>query len=157
FSQRMYVSLTDRIRSATVRCFHELFPEFEVLPQDVLVNEIRPEFQGDYAVVLFPFLKKLQQRPEELGKKIGDRLLEDRELFAAYEVVKGFLNLTLTDAVLTDFLKQQFRNADFGRQAPTGDRVMVEYSSPNTNKPIHFGHLRNNFLGWSVSEILKSQ
>src|SRR5690606_8277086 len=125
--------------------------------EDLTVNEIRPELAGDYAVVLFPFLKRLKQRPDELGQKIGDRLLEQKDLIASYEVVKGFLNLALTDGVLMAFLQENIRNDRFGWRDSTGRKVMVEYSSPNTNKPIHFGHLRNNFLGWSVSEILKSQ
>lgn len=153
----MYLSLTDRIKSATITCFQEVFPDLHLLPEDLTVNEIRPELAGDYAVVLFPFLKRLKQRPDELGQKIGDRLLEQKDLIASYEVVKGFLNLTLTDGVLMAFLQENIRNDRFGWRDSTGRKVMVEYSSPNTNKPIHFGHLRNNFLGWSVSEILKSQ
>ena len=124
---------------------------------DVLVNSTKPEFEGDYTIVLFAFVKQLRKSPEVLGKEIGDYLMANEPyLFSKFNVIKGFLNLTINDAYWLHFLSSQYTNAAYGMQAQHGTRVMVEYSSPNTNKPLHLGHLRNNFLGWSTAEILKA-
>jgi len=99
----------------------------------------------------------LRVKPEDLGQALGKDLIEHHpDLFSNFNIVKGFLNLTVTDAYWIHFLKDQFNNESFGFIKPTGKKMMVEYSSPNTNKPLHLGHLRNNFLGWSVAEILKA-
>jgi arginyl-tRNA synthetase len=121
------------------------------------VNATKPEFEGDYTVVLFAFVKQLKQSPDALGKTLGDKLVqENAELFTAYNVIKGFLNLTVNDAYWLNFLQQQYTNEQFGIKQKGDGRVMVEYSSPNTNKPLHLGHLRNNFLGWSIAELLEA-
>ncbi|HEY2647733.1 MAG TPA: arginine--tRNA ligase, partial [Puia sp.] len=124
---------------------------------DILVNETKPEFSGDYTVVLFSFAKILKTSPDKLGHELGKALLVARpEWFAGYNVIKGFLNLVLADIVLTDFLLAQYNQPSFGKLPSNGKRVMIEYSSPNTNKPLHLGHLRNNFLGWSVAAIYRA-
>jgi arginyl-tRNA synthetase len=123
---------------------------------EVLVNETKPEFVGDYTVVLFAFSKILKISPDQLGKELGEALTASRpDWFASYNVIKGFLNLVMADGVLLDFLNSQYDRTDLGMQTPRHQRVMVEYSSPNTNKPLHLGHLRNNFLGWTVAELFK--
>ncbi|MGZ3939036.1 MAG: arginine--tRNA ligase, partial [Flavisolibacter sp.] len=94
---------------------------------------------------------------EQLGKQIGEYLVANNtELFTAYNVIKGFLNLTVADTYFNEFLSKNYEGSQTGSDAKTGRKVVVEYSSPNTNKPLHLGHLRNNFLGWSVAEILKA-
>ncbi len=124
---------------------------------DFQVNTTVADFEGDYTVVLFALVKKLRLSPDVLGTKLGDYLAEAHpQLFKEYTIVKGFLNLSVADAYWMEVLLTNYTNADFGRQLPNGKKVMVEYSSPNTNKPLHLGHLRNNFLGWSVAEILKA-
>jgi len=129
----------------------------EINKADVLVNSTKPEFEGDYTIVLFAFVKQLRKSPEVLGKEIGDYLITtEPKLFSNFNVIKGFLNLTISDTYWLQFLSSKYSNADFGLQPSNGIRVMVEYSSPNTNKPLHLGHLRNNFLGWSTAEILKA-
>jgi arginyl-tRNA synthetase len=123
----------------------------------IQINETKPEFEGDYTLVLFPFIKQLKKSPEQLGKEIGEHILSNNpDLFSAYNVIKGFLNLTVKNNYWIEFLEKNYADCGFGKKNMTGKKVMVEYSSPNTNKPLHLGHLRNNFLGWSVAEILKA-
>ncbi|MBO9659186.1 MAG: arginine--tRNA ligase, partial [Chitinophagaceae bacterium] len=109
-----------------------------------------------YTLVLFSFVKQLKKSPEALGKEIGEYLVANNpELFTAFNVIKGFLNLTIADAYWQNFLLSAHSDPNLGRKQPSGKTVVVEYSSPNTNKPLHLGHLRNNFLGWSVAQLLK--
>ena len=123
---------------------------------DLTINSTKPEFEGDYTLVLFSFVKLLKKSPEQLGNEIGEALVKNNpDLFSGYNVIKGFLNLTITDVYWTEVLQSNYNNVRFGFKSPNGEKVMVEYSSPNTNKPLHLGHLRNNFLGWSVAQILK--
>ena len=125
--------------------------------QEVLVNETKPEFTGDYTVVLFSFSKTLKISPDNLGKELGEALLHTSpDLFTSFNVIKGFLNLVVADGPLMEFLHSNYNHSAYGTQPGTGHRVMVEYSSPNTNKPLHLGHLRNNFLGWSVAALYKA-
>jgi len=126
-------------------------------PKDFSVIETKPEFEGDFTLVLFPFVKKLKKSPEVLGAEWGQKLLDEApSVFTKFNVIKGFLNLTVSDQLWIRFLEKQYANEQFGRKLPSGRKVMVEYSSPNTNKPLHLGHLRNNFLGWSMAEIFKA-
>ena len=120
--------------------------------KNIQINETKPEFEGDYTLVLFSFIKQLKRSPEQLGKEIGDHLLTNNsDLFSDYNVIKGFLNLTVKSNYWVEFLERNYKDASFGKKNPSGKKVMVEYSSPNTNKPLHLGHLRNNFLGWSIA------
>ena len=124
----------------------------------ITINEVKPEFEGDYTVVLFSFIKIIKKSSEILGKEIGDYLVQQHSsLISGYNVIKGFLNLTISEDYWLQFLSFQYRNSLYGRKENKGNRVMVEYSSPNTNKPLHLGHLRNNFLGWSIAQILESE
>jgi arginyl-tRNA synthetase len=124
---------------------------------DILVNETKPEFSGDYTVVLFSFSKILKTSPDKLGQELGEALLTSNSNWvASYNVIKGFLNLVLADFILIDFLQSEYNTPSFGKQPSNGKKVMVEYSSPNTNKPLHLGHLRNNFLGWSVAALYEA-
>ncbi len=112
----------------------------------------RREFEGNYTYVFFGLVKSLKKAPAEIGTALGEYLLSHSAIVSRYNVVQGFLNLKLSDSVWIDV----FRKLKSGEQrAPRNRKVLVEYSSPNTNKPLHLGHLRNNFLGYSVSEILK--
>lgn len=150
------MSVVNRIKEAAASSIHQLYG-CSVLPDQVLVNQTKPEFEGDYTVVLFAFVKELKKSPEQLGQELGTEMVARfPELFTAYNVVKGFLNLTINASYWSQFLANQYLNQQFGHAAPTGNKVMVEYSSPNTNKPLHLGHLRNNFLGRSIAEILKA-
>jgi arginyl-tRNA synthetase len=124
---------------------------------DVLINDTKPEFSGEYTVVLFAFSKVLKISPDKLGQELGEALMiAVPGRIAGYNVIKGFLNLVLTDIVLTDFLVTHYNDPSFGTTSSVSKKVMVEYSSPNTNKPLHLGHLRNNFIGWSVAALYRT-
>jgi arginyl-tRNA synthetase len=125
------------------------------LPLDqISLAPTRKEFEGTYTFVVFPFLKISQTNPDSTAKLIGEYLKENVSVVADFNVVKGFLNLVLNERVWVDLFAQIYSNPDLGQLPANGQKVMVEYSSPNTNKPLHLGHLRNNFLGFAVSEIL---
>ncbi len=124
---------------------------------DFQVNQTKPEFEGDYTVVLFSLIKSLQLSPEIIGNQLGEKITQDQSnLFTGFNIIKGFLNLTVSNEYWLELLHKNHNDICFGKQPMNGKKVMVEYSSPNTNKPLHLGHLRNNFLGWSVAEILKA-
>ena len=126
--------------------------------KDFQINQTKPEFEGDYTVVLFALLKPLKQSPDALGKALGEQLINtNSHLFSSYNVIKGFLNLTISDAYWNNVLSGNYADAQYGSKAKNGKKIVVEYSSPNTNKPLHLGHLRNNFLGWSIAAILKAE
>ncbi len=115
----------------------------------------RKEFEGDYTLVVFPLIKTLKKKPEQIGQELGEYLLAQKQI-AAFNVVKGFLNLELLPAAIVNNLSENAQNVNYGVQHPSenSNTVMVEYSSPNTNKPLHLGHVRNNLLGYSVAEII---
>lgn len=150
------MTLAAQIKQVAEQALKSLFPEADIQPSQITVNQTKPEFTGDYTLVLFPFVKALRQKPDELGRKLGDYLVQQGDLFVAYEIVSGFLNLTVKDEYWTNFLVKEYNHTSFGTKPINGKRVMVEYSSPNTNKPLHFGHLRNNFLGFAVANILQA-
>ncbi|WP_031426075.1 arginine--tRNA ligase [Flavimarina sp. Hel_I_48] len=129
---------------------------FEKGIAEVETQPTRKDFEGDVTVVVFSLLRSIKGNPVEIGTKIGQYLVENTPEIADFNVVKGFLNLVITDAYYLDFFKEIEVQKDFGRTPESGKAVMVEYSSPNTNKPLHLGHIRNNLLGYSVAEILKA-
>ncbi len=150
------MNIINQIKAATLQA---LSTNYQFLPEngDIPINETKPEFEGDYTVVLFSFVKPLRNSPEALGNELGQALLRERpDLFTGFNVIKGFLNLTISDSRWMAFLAENYDRTDFGRRPASERKVMIEYSSPNTNKPLHLGHLRNNFLGWSVAEICKA-
>ncbi len=120
----------------------------------VAVNYTKDDIDGDYTIVLFPYVKRLGKNPMELGKEIGEEIVGALSTAKSYNVLKGFLNINLTDAYYKDLLKKISQDPEYGREERNGKKVMVEFSSPNTNKPLHLGHIRNILLGWSVSQIL---
>jgi arginyl-tRNA synthetase len=149
------MNLVALIKEAAAKAIEDIF-KLPVFADDVLVNQTKPEFEGDYTVVLFSFVKKFAVSPEKLGNEIGNRLIVERsDLFTSFNVIKGFLNLTIADNYFIDFLSTNKPDKKVYIPTTAPRKVMVEYSSPNTNKPLHLGHLRNIFLGWSVSQILK--
>lgn len=150
------MSLVAQVKEATAKAIEEIY-KVPAVADDVLVNQTKPEFEGDYTVVLFALVKQLRKAPEQIGQELGEYLVNNnKQLFTAFNVIKGFLNLTVADNFFTAFLSEEYTNTAIGHGQKTSAKVMVEYSSPNTNKPLHLGHLRNNFLGWSVAEILKA-
>ncbi|MDE3251277.1 MAG: arginine--tRNA ligase [Bacteroidota bacterium] len=145
-----------KIKEVTSLAINQLY-DCQLVPGDILVNATKPEFEGDYTVVLFAFIKQLKMSPEQLGQELGQKILSEHpNLFTGFNVIKGFLNFTLSDRYWYAFLQDSADKTHYGTAEPNGQKVMVEYSSPNTNKPLHLGHLRNNFLGRSIAEILKA-
>ena len=124
--------------------------------QQVNFQKTRPEFEGDMTIVVFPFGKLAGRNPEQLANEMGAEMIKESDMIAKFNVVKGFLNLLISDKFWIDFFKENHENREFGRKPVSGKNVVIEYSSPNTNKPLHLGHIRNNLLGWSVSEIMKA-
>ena len=120
------------------------------------VQVTRKEFEGDYTLVVFPLLKVSKSNPEATGNAIGEYLKGHFSEIASYNVVKGFLNISFSTLYWNELFEGIASAEDFGQLAPTGRTVMVEFSSPNTNKPLHLGHIRNNLLGWSVSRLLEA-
>ena len=128
----------------------------EVDPSAMQVSVTRKEFEGDFTLVVFPLLRTSRKSPDATGTEIGDWLVANCPEVSAYNSVKGFLNLSLSNLYWRESLAAIVEDKDYGRLPATGRRVMVEFSSPNTNKPLHLGHIRNNLLGASVSELLKA-
>jgi arginyl-tRNA synthetase len=150
------MSIAAQIKSVSKTALEKLYG-LAINEDDIQINETKPEFEGDYTLVLFSYVKQLKKSPEQLGNEIGEYLVtKNIELFSSYNIIKGFLNLVVKDDCWTNYLKENYSDTAIGKKKSTGKRVMVEYSSPNTNKPLHLGHLRNNFLGWSIAEILKA-
>jgi arginyl-tRNA synthetase len=150
------MSVVVKIKEAAVKSIDSLYG-VSLSSDQIQVNATKPEFEGDYTVVLFAFVKQLKKSPDALGAELGTHIVaENPNLFTGFNVIKGFLNLVVANQFWLDFITAQKNNLQYGVQPSNGKKVMVEYSSPNTNKPLHLGHLRNNFLGWSIAEILKT-
>lgn len=143
------------LQQAIVDAFKALF-DHELAIEEVALQPTRKEFEGSHTFVCFPYARISKKKPEETATVIGEYLVEHVDMVKGFNVVKGFLNIVLTDKTWIDLFSKIWAADNYGVQPPNGKEVMVEYSSPNTNKPLHLGHLRNNFLGWSVSEILKA-
>ncbi len=118
------------------------------------VQKTRKEFEGDFTLVVFPLLKTSRRSPDATAQQIGEALVESASQIKSFNVIKGFLNIALKESFWGERFNELAQSADFGRGEDTGKTIMVEYSSPNTNKPLHLGHIRNNLLGYSVAQIL---
>jgi arginyl-tRNA synthetase len=150
------MSIVKSLQAAAVNSLNNLYNQ-AFTEKDFQINLTKPEFEGDYTVVLFSLLKKTGKSPEALGEELGNDLIKTNPiLFTGFNIIKGFLNLSIADDFWLQLLHKNYNDICFGKHPMNGKKVMVEYSSPNTNKPLHLGHLRNNFLGWSVAEILKA-
>ncbi len=130
---------------------------YQITLESVEIQFTRKEFEGDYTLVVFPLIRTLKGKPEEIGTKIGENLVENNKI-TAFNVVKGFLNMSLSSTEFLQNFAEKAQNNDFGitKVDENSRTVMVEYSSPNTNKPLHLGHVRNNLLGFSVSQIIEA-
>lgn len=150
------MSIEQHLQEAVVKSLKNLYNQ-TFTEKDFQINLTKPDFEGDYTVVLFSLLKKTGKSPEALGQALGNDLLANYPtLFIGFNIIKGFLNFSIADDYWLQLLQKNYADICYGKHPLNGKKVMVEYSSPNTNKPLHLGHLRNNFLGWSVAEILKA-
>lgn len=148
--------LKERIAKEVVEALNALYGQ-SINAERIQVQKTRPEFEGDLTVVVFPFLHFSKKYPEQTANEIGNRLQEKMDIVSGFNVIKGFLNLVISDNFWTGFLRESSQDNDFGKQPARDENPdVIEYSSPNTNKPLHLGHVRNNLLGWSIAEILKA-
>lgn len=147
---KIEIHLKDLIQLA----FREVYREEIDVPK---LDKTRPEFEGDYTLVVFPYLRQSKKGPEQTAEELGAWLKNNSDYIADFNVIKGFLNLAIADTYWTSFANEYLSNAETISKVEDGkgSRVMVEYSSPNTNKPLHLGHIRNNLLGYSVAKILE--
>ena len=133
----------------------EIIPKlYDVEGVNLDVQKNKTEFEGDFTIVIFPLVKLAKKSPDAIGNELGEAIKKEIDFIESFNIVKGFLNLKLKDVVFADQLSEI--QDDFDNVTPKNSTVMVEYSSPNTNKPLHLGHVRNNLLGFSVAEILKA-
>lgn len=142
------------IQQHVSRCIESLYGDTGGAP--VQIQKTRKEFEGDMTLVVFPLLKLSRKSPEATAEEIGSALVGAVPEISGYNVVKGFLNISLSPRFWAERLNEILSTPGYGRRAANGRTVMVEYSSPNTNKPLHLGHVRNNLLGYSVSLILEA-
>lgn len=145
--------MEEELRFALTESIERLYGAFE---GDLQIQKTRKEFEGEFTLVVFPLLRTSKKKPEETAEEIGRDLVEHFEAAVAFQVVKGFLNISLSDRRWLMFLKDLMSDPRHGHKSQDQKQVMVEYSSPNTNKPLHLGHIRNNLLGYSVSRVLEA-
>ena len=151
------MNIEQEIGSAVIKAVRELYGQ-DVNQSSVQLQKTKATFEGNLTLVVFPFLKISHKKPEDTAREIGEALQRDCPAVAAFNVVKGFLNLVVATEAWVGLLNDIHADADYGKRpvGPESKLVMVEYSSPNTNKPLHLGHVRNNLLGWSLARIMEA-
>lgn len=135
-----------------VNAVYGVEPQKEMLQ----VQATRKEFEGDLTAVMFPLLKLSRKSPEQTGQAIGEWMLANESRIESFQVIKGFLNLKMSSEYWKDQLREIERSREYGFASDSGKTIVIEFSSPNTNKPLHLGHVRNNLLGWSVSRLMEA-
>ena len=137
--------------------FNFLFKNYDIKVEKIEIQNTKKDFDGDITIVLFPFFKLINKdQVSEIGKILGESLIKDSIYLTDFNIVGGFLNLTVSDAYYINFIDRIKNDLNFGKVESTNDTYIVEFSSPNTNKPLHLGHIRNNLLGYSISKILEA-
>ncbi len=150
------MSILNTIKTNTAAALSLLY-NHDYTEKDFQINKTKPEFEGDYTIVMYGVIKKLKLDYEVIGDALGGYLVSNYpELFSSFNIIKGFLNMSVNENYWIELLEENYANPDYGKKESNGKKVMVEYASPNTNKPLHLGHLRNIFLGWSMVEIYKA-
>ncbi|MBQ8099442.1 MAG: arginine--tRNA ligase [Bacteroidaceae bacterium] len=151
------MNITEQIAQRAAQAISALY-EAEENPNQITLQKTKKEFEGHLTLVVFPFLKISKKRPEETAEEIGQWLEQNEPAIEKYNVVKGFLNLSISEAYWIKLLSAIDADPDYGITKATADSplVMIEYSSPNTNKPLHLGHVRNNLLGWALSNVIQA-
>jgi len=151
------MKIEQQIEQAAMAAVKALYGQ-EVPEKMVQLQKTRSEFEGSLTLVVFPFVKMARKSPEQTGQEIGQYLMDNCEAVSKFNVVKGFLNLSIADAAWLNLLEDIDKDDHYGEKAAneSSPLVMIEYSSPNTNKPLHLGHVRNNLLGWSLAQIMQA-
>ena len=143
------------IQDSVKKAVHALY-DLDIEEKDIPIATTRKEFEGDYTVTVFAFSKAAKKSPAQVGEELGNYLTQNTPELVKFNVIQGFLNVVVSDSFWLQFLSQTIQNQAFGQLPSKGERVMVEYSSPNTNKPLHLGHIRNILLGWATSKVLQA-
>lgn len=151
--QRINIILTEQVQNTIKELYGAEVPE-----KQISVQKTRKEFDGDFTIVVFPFLRFSKKTPEITAQEIGDALVKNMQDVENYNVIKGFLNISLSDNYWKNFFNEIISNDNYGFKEVTekSNKIVIEYSSPNTNKPLHLGHIRNNLLGWSEAKIMEA-
>lgn len=149
--------IENKIQNAVAKALNSLY-NISVSADNVALQNTKKEYKGDFTIVTFAWLKQAHRKPEELGRELGEAVMQAVPEIASFNVIKGFLNFEINDSYWRQFLGDVMCDALFGMKAadPSEPPIVIEYSSPNTNKPLHLGHIRNNLLGWSVSSLLQA-
>ena len=143
------------IKDNTITACLTLFNQ-NISSQEISLNETRKEFDGDVTLLVFPFVRYSKKTPEETATMLGEYLVANANEIIAFNVVKGFLNLSIADSYWVNFLKNESQNNQFGKLAKTNKKIVLEYCGPNTNKPLHLGHIRNMLLGYATANLLEA-
>ncbi len=149
------MNITDLLQNGVIAGIKHFYGA-TITNENITMSVTRKEFEGDYTVVTFPFTKIAKKKPDEIANELGSFMIENVADINSFNVVKGFLNLSISDGFWKNFLLQAAIKEDYGKQPSNGRKVMIEYCSPNTNKPLHLGHVRNILLGWSCSKIYEA-
>nr|MBP8918044.1 arginine--tRNA ligase [Chitinophagales bacterium] len=147
------MKLEEQVKQLVVKVVQELYAQ-SIDENIVKIDKTPSEFQGELTVVIFPFVKISRKNPEITAKEIGEALQNRSEIIESFNVVKGFLNISFTETYWLSVLKQISNTTNFGEKRTSGKKYVLEYCGPNTNKPLHLGHVRNVLLGYSVANIL---
>ncbi|MGN0235303.1 MAG: arginine--tRNA ligase [Paludibacteraceae bacterium] len=146
------MTIEQTLSSLVIKAVKALY-DIDAAPQQVQLQKTRPEFEGNITVVVFPFVKAARKAPVQVGTELGQWLQDNGQIISKYNAVQGFLNLSISDAFWLEQLRDMAANEHYGDSREKRGLMMVEYSSPNTNKPLHLGHVRNNLLGYSIAQI----
>lgn len=149
------MNLSQQIKEAAAQAVQALYGQ-NIDASTLGVEYTNKDHEGDYTLVVFPLLRISRKKPEDTATDIGNYLQENMPAVKGFNVIKGFLNLNIADSFWLDFLKEQAGNTTYGKHPSTGKRVVLEYTGPNTNKPLHLGHIRNMLIGYSVATILEN-
>ena len=151
------MKIEQQLVAATIEAVEALYGQ-TITPEQVTLQKTKKEFEGHLTLVVFPFLRISRKKPQDTAAELGAWLQENTELIAAFNAVGGFLNLVIAPACWVQLLEEINADPRFGLVAPTAESplVMIEYSSPNTNKPLHLGHVRNNLLGWALANVVEA-
>lgn len=150
-----FMNVDFQIRELIAEVLNQLY-QADVKAENISLQPTRKDFEGNYTFITFPYSRISKKSPEETGLEIGNILIDHPEIVSRFNVVKGFLNIVVSDEAWLNSIAHIVGDDHFGLGQSTGRQIMVEYSSPNTNKPLHLGHLRNNFLGYSISRIYEA-
>ncbi len=149
------MNISEKISGLVIQCISKLYQK-DIETEKIILQQTRKEFEGEITLVVFSLGKTSGKKPEQTALEIGEWLKTNTDLIVDFNVVQGFLNLTIANFYWLEVLHEQFLNTQYGYVKTIAEKVLIEYSSPNTNKPLHLGHVRNNLLGFSLGEILKA-